>query len=215
MFPLRAMDQVAQEQEERSLSTVFSEVTQRFVIRLVIFNCVQRGDFEGVSHLIEKTGVHPGRFVIDLIETGPVIGVYYYLRQQNIGVFGYSYLFYKAAIHSGHRLLIRLIRDSQSLCQAEAFASLFEDPLVASIICKHADFSRQKIAYDKLVEANEAVARRKQQTALKLPARDRSNLTQSEKVDSFNFLLSRYKKVVQEERMRLFLAAKSVEGKRA
>ncbi len=205
---LGAMDRVMPEkrdgvQEERCLSAVHSEATQKFVLRLVIFNCVQRGDFEGVTHLIEKTRVHPGKFFTDLIETGrPVIMLYYYLKKFNVGVFGYSYLLYKAAHQAGHKLLIRLIRDAQALGQAEAFASLYEDSAMAYVIREHPDFQVQKKEYENLMAANQECARIKPRSEKRV-VREVGKETQQEILAIMGSYLARHKKMVQEERKRL------------
>lgn len=125
--------------------------TRAFVLRLVLLNCVQRQDFAAVSHIIEKTKLHPGKFFVDLFDIGPIIGGHIYLAKLNI--VGYSGKFYQASHAAGHKRLIRLIRDAQSLYHAYYFGRLyfFGHGEVAK---NHPDFKAQEEAFRKMVEAH-------------------------------------------------------------
>lgn len=126
--------------KDRSLLSL-PVATRAFVLRLVILNCTSRNDFAGVTHIIEKTKLDPGPFFTDLFERGPVTGFYKMMRLFRIG--GYSYKCYKAAHEAGHKRLIRLVAEAQSLGQARCMAHYYDDRTIQEAIGSHPNFRNE------------------------------------------------------------------------
>jgi hypothetical protein len=92
------------------------------VLRIIMLNRLQAGDYTGVTHLIEKTKLHPGDDFTRLFERGVL--TFMQLRDK-IG--GIVYFLYKAAIAEGHTRLLKLIQDEGCLVHVSTYADRFQD----------------------------------------------------------------------------------------
>lgn len=99
-------------EEEIDTSVHSLPVTDRaLALRLVILICLQRKDYVAVSHVIEKTKLHPGALFTGQFDRGVVT------NKDLVKRLGICYKLYKAAFKEKHKRLPRLIQDEGCLPQ--------------------------------------------------------------------------------------------------
>jgi hypothetical protein len=120
-------------------------------LRIIMLNRLQEKDYTSVTHLIEKTKLHPGDLFIDQFERGAIIGKQIYYK---IG--GITYFLYKAAMQEDHKRLIRLIQDEGCFEHVSIYAnSVFNDLTVTLHVIKNPQYNEQYEKYIDMVNASD------------------------------------------------------------
>ena len=152
----------AMEQEEAILVEESAQVdtstlvlpleTRVTALRLVMLNRLEEKDYTAVTHLIEKTALHPGENCVALFERG---GIRYTHIKNKIG--GSVYFLYEAAFDEDHQRALQLLEDEGCLVQVYLYAAkAFRDQANEALryhLVKNLHFDEQCQKYENLVFA--------------------------------------------------------------